>query len=455
MLEQDRRGDLEVVGVAVVEGDGDRPFGQAPPAEALDELCERDRRPVARERFHLPGEDLGVDHQVPRVETPFSDAVVDEHDRPWPPSRQPLRDRDQAPRRPHLTARTATSSSQPSSSASSCAGVEVGRRQPLQECGSRQRVAVSLDGDVVLAEVGGEEPARQARVETPGPRAAPFVSRELADAGKRREDDPAGAQDPVERGDCEVDVVDQVQRLRHDDAVEGPIGDLRSVGEVADDRGGRIAAVDVEHVSPGRTIAAVAARVFVVSDLERPAGDVSPVRLEEALDVVTVDRQAAVVPELSADGLEAAAGRPSPTGSCRERSSCLPQARGSGRMRTTRRSRKKLPAVRRGCEHAIGTRVAVRTCGAGERGGERAGRRRLELSAVALEPVEVPSPGRVRAPRVVRARAYRPTGRGTLVLAVALAGDGIDTDPAVQRELRDQRLVLVQVLERFVEAAEP
>ena len=94
----------------------------------------------------------------------------------------------------------------------------------------------------------------------------------------------------MERGDCEVDVVDQVQRLRHDDAVEGPIGDLRSVGEVADDRGRRIAAVDVKHVSPGRTIAAVAARVLVVSDLERPAGDVSPVRLEEALDVVTVDR---------------------------------------------------------------------------------------------------------------------------------------------------------------------
>ena len=41
------------------------------------------------------------------------------------------------------------------------------------------------------------------------------------------------------------------------------------------------------------------------------------------------------------------------------------------------------------------------------------------------------------------------------MLAVALAGDGIDTNPAVQRELRDQRLVLVQVLERFVEAAEP
>ena len=109
--------------------------------------------------------------------------------------------------------------------------------------------------------------------------------------------------------------------------------------EVADDRGGRIAAVDVEHVPSGRAIAAVAARVLVVSDLECPAGDVAPVRLEEALDVVAVDRQAAVVPELAADGLEAAAGRPSPTAVCAGPCS-PPQARGSGRTRTARWSRR-------------------------------------------------------------------------------------------------------------------
>ena len=41
------------------------------------------------------------------------------------------------------------------------------------------------------------------------------------------------------------------------------------------------------------------------------------------------------------------------------------------------------------------------------------------------------------------------------MLAIPLAGGGIDADAAVQRELRDQRLVLVQVLQGFVEAAEP
>jgi hypothetical protein len=70
--------------------------------------------------------------------------------------------------------------------------------------------------------------------------------------------------------------------------------------------------VDVEYVPPCRTIASEAARVLVVSDLERPAGDVSPMRLEEALDVVTVDRQAAVVPELVADGLKPAQVTPVP-----------------------------------------------------------------------------------------------------------------------------------------------
>ena len=257
----------------------------------------------------------------------------------------------------------------------------------------------------------------------------------------------------MERGDCEADVVDQVQRLRYDDAVEGPIGDLRSVGEVADDRGGRIAAVDVEHVPPGRTIAAVAARVFVVSDLERPAGDVSPVRLEEALDVVTVDRQAAVVPELVADGLKPAQVTPVPP----LRIGRVVSTSGTGLRphKDDETVADELPAVRSRCEDAIGTWVAVRTCGASQRGGERAGRRRLELSAVALEPVEVRPPGGVRAPRVVRALAYRTPRRRIVVLAVPLAGNGVDPDTAVQCEFRDQRLVLVEILQRFVEAAEP
>ena len=106
----------------------------------------------------------------------------------------------------------------------------------------------------------------------------------------------------MERGDRALDVVDQVQRLRHDDAVEGCVGDLRSLSEVSDDRGGWIAVVDVKHVPSCRTLPAETAGVLVVSDLESPAGDVTSISLQEALDVVPVDRQAAVVPELSADG---------------------------------------------------------------------------------------------------------------------------------------------------------
>ena len=98
---------------------------------------------------------------------------------------------------------------------------------------------------------------------------------------------------------AEVDLVDQVQRLRQDDAVERPVGDLQGVDEVADDRGRRMASVDVEDIPSGRTTAAVAACVLVVSDLERPTGDVSLVHLEEALDVVAVDQEAAVIAELS------------------------------------------------------------------------------------------------------------------------------------------------------------
>ena len=145
-----------------------------------------------------------------------------------------------------------------------------------------------------------------------------------------------------------------MQRLCHDDAVERPIGDLRGVGEVADDRGRRIAAVDVKHVSPGRTIAAVAARVFVVSDLERPAGDVSPVGLEEALDVVTVDGRPR---SYATSRLTGRSRRRSPQSHWLVWGAFILPASGT-RLRPHEDDEavaKKLPAVRRGCEHSIGT----------------------------------------------------------------------------------------------------
>src|SRR5215208_4653648 len=117
---------------------------------------------------------------------------------------------------------------------------------------------------------------------------------------------------------------------------------------------------------------AVAPRVFVVSDLKSPAGDVSPVHLQEALDVVTVDRKAAVVSELVAEGLKPAQVTPFPPlliGRVHSSTSGTGLRPHEGDKTVA----DELPAVHRRREDAIGTWVAVRTFGASQRGGERAG----------------------------------------------------------------------------------
>jgi hypothetical protein len=175
----------------------------------------------------------------------------------------------------------------------------------------------------------------------------------------------------MDGGDGAVDVVDQVQGLGQNDAVENPVGDLRSVDEVPDDGRGRIAGVHMQYVPSGCPIAAVAAGVLVISDLECPAGDVAPVRLEEALDVVAVDRQAAGVPELAADGLKPPKAAPVPLLRLSPGHDCAASGAGLRPHEDGEVVTQELPAVRRRCDHPIRPRMAVWTRGAGERCGER------------------------------------------------------------------------------------
>ena len=63
---------------------------------------------------------------------------------------------------------------------------------------------------------------------------------------------------------------------------------------------------------------------------------------------------------------------------------------------------------------------------------ERLGGRRLEVSAVAVEPLDVPAPSGVRTPRMVRALADRAAGGRAFMLAIPLARGGIDADVAVR-----------------------
>ena len=65
--DQRGRGDLEHVGVRVVEGEGDRAVGQVAGVEAVGELVERQRHGLALEDVELLGEARGVDAEAERV----------------------------------------------------------------------------------------------------------------------------------------------------------------------------------------------------------------------------------------------------------------------------------------------------------------------------------------------------------------------------------------------------
>src|SRR5262249_18476708 len=102
---------------------------------------------------------------------------------------------------------------------------------------------------------------------------------------------------------CALDVEDELQRLRADDAVERCLGKTVRLAEVGRDRRAGQVGIQVQNVDTGWTTEAP--RVPVVADLEHGPADVACVPFEETIDVPAIDRQAAVQPEHAADGLDA------------------------------------------------------------------------------------------------------------------------------------------------------
>ena len=152
------------------------------------------------------------------------------------------RDRERDPRRPHAASRT----SRPAGRRSPRTGGRARRAPPASgprrrgRTGTRTRSSTfpyARDLDVARAERLLGEPARRARGVVP-PLAELLVlgRRDLRDPRHGGEEHAAGSEDPVERRERGAHVVDELERLGHDRAVERVARDVRRVGEVADDR---------------------------------------------------------------------------------------------------------------------------------------------------------------------------------------------------------------------------
>ena len=127
----------------------------------------------------------------------------------------------------------------------------------------------------------------------------PVTSR-LARSVTGEEERAAGCEDPSELGDSSADVVDHLQRLRADDAVETVRGNSVGAREVGDDRRVRIGRHNVEDIAACHAIPAKRPRIPRVAELEHTSTDIGRMSGKKALDVVPVDRRSAIESETPA-----------------------------------------------------------------------------------------------------------------------------------------------------------
>src|SRR5207244_8858457 len=117
----------------------------------------------------------------------------------------------------------------------------------------------------------------------------------------RAEQRAARAENSVRVYDGRLQVVDVLERLGEDEAVEAARWHGIGGGEIAGDRRVRIAGIDVEHVAAVDG-GPVALRVVAVQHFDDPTANRGAFRGEELLDVVAVDWRAAITSVVVAEG---------------------------------------------------------------------------------------------------------------------------------------------------------
>src|SRR5215210_4081408 len=120
-------------------------------------------------------------------------------------------------------------------------------------------------------------------------------------AGEGGQQGPARLEDALKRPNGGAYVVDEMQRLRADDAIEDVRWYILSTGEVSDDGRPPVSRVHVEHVADRHAVAAVFSGKGGVFDLQHPPSNVLSLAGEKILDVVAINRPPPIQTELAAD----------------------------------------------------------------------------------------------------------------------------------------------------------
>jgi hypothetical protein len=183
------------------------------------------------------------------------------------------------------------------------------RRHPDEEGDRCEDVPSAPDGNALRGEDTLEQP-RACRRRQPPVLEPELQAVDATDDGDRAEQRAARLEDSMSMSDGCLQVVDVLERLREDEAVEAARRHGVGGSEIADDRRVRVATINVEDVAPvdggSETYGVVAVHHF-----EDTAANRGALGGEELLDVVAVDRYAAVASVVVAEGF-GPADRPEP-----------------------------------------------------------------------------------------------------------------------------------------------
>ena len=100
---------------------------------------------------------------------------------------------------------------------------------------------------------------------------------------------------------CAPEIPNQVKCLGQDHAIQAAVSDDRRIGQIADQGRLRIAGVHVQDFLPRYAVTPKKARILVVADFKYRAANIGSVPLQEALNVIAIDRQPAVPPKSVTD----------------------------------------------------------------------------------------------------------------------------------------------------------
>src|SRR4051812_18564669 len=128
-------------------------------------------------------------------------------------------------------------------------------RHSVQKGSRGEDVPMATDGDVLRAKRISEEPFGGKWRKGPIPSRAPFIAGQLRYTGDRYEKNATWPQSGMKLAHGGGHVVDQMQRLSDDRAVESGSREHPGLREIADDCSPR-RRVDVEHLARADTVAA-------------------------------------------------------------------------------------------------------------------------------------------------------------------------------------------------------